>query len=53
MSRRPQPEHADEATRLADAERRRDKRREALLTLKALGALALVAVAVVLREIYF
>ena len=52
MSRRRPAAHADEATVLADVERRRDRRRERLLVLKALGALALVAVAVVLRTIY-
>ena len=52
MSRRPQASHADDNTRLADVERRRDRRRERLLIVKALGALALVAVAVVLRTVY-
>lgn len=52
MSRRPQAVHADDATRQADVERRRDQRRERLLIVKALGALALVAVVVVLRMIY-
>lgn len=53
MSRQPQAGHADDATRQADAERRRDRRREGLLIVKALGALALVAAAVMMRVIYF
>lgn len=52
MSRRRGPLHADDATRRADAERRRDTRRERLLMVKALGALALVAAILVLREMY-
>lgn len=52
MNRRQPAAHADDATRQADAERRRDRRRERLLILKALGALALVAAAIVARMIY-
>ena len=54
MSRRRRPAaHADDATRRADVERRRDRRRERMLLVKALGSLSLVAVVVVLRTIYF
>ena len=53
MSHRPQGGHLDDATRQAEVERRRDARRERLLIVKALGALALVAGAVGLRLLYF
>lgn len=52
MSRRPPAAHADDATRQAEAERRRDRRRERLLIVKALAALALVAGAIAARMIY-
>ena len=47
------PRHADDATLQADAERRRDKRRERLLMVKALVAIALVSMAITLRGLYF
>lgn len=53
MRRDREPRHADAATLQADAERRRDKRRERLLMVKALVAIVLVATAIVLRGIYF
>lgn len=53
MSRRQLGGHADDASRQAEVERRRDARRERLLLVKAFGALALVAGAVVLRLICF